>query len=109
MNSVSETLKQELSTWPGVTVGEHRFGGLEFRVSRREIGHLHGNVLADLPFPKRIRDELVEQGRAQPHHVQPESGWVSVPIRGAEDVPAVLELFRLNYDRIARKLARASR
>ena len=42
---------------------------------------------------------LVETGRAQPHHVLPESGWVSRPIAGDEDVAEVIELFRLSYER----------
>jgi hypothetical protein len=33
------------------------------------------------------------------HHHHPESGWVSVPIRGDGDVPHIVELFRLSYDR----------
>ena len=34
-----------------------------------------------------------------PHHVLPNSGWVSVRIAGPEDVANVVELFRLSYDR----------
>jgi hypothetical protein len=41
---------------------------------------------------------LVETGRAEPHHVLPESGWVSRQIR-ADDVDEVVELFRLAYER----------
>ena len=47
----------------------------------------------------RVRERLVAEGRAERHHVLPESGWVSVPIRGEADVTRVIELFRLNYDR----------
>lgn len=99
MGRVAQQIADELLTWPGVTAHPHRFGGVEFRVGSREIGHLHGDRLADLPFPRRVRDELVRSGRAQPHHVLPESGWVSVNIRRPDDVPTVIELFRLNYDR----------
>ena len=97
--SVAETIRAELLSWDGVTAEPHRFGGVEFLLGRRELGHLHGDRLADLPFPRRVRDELVESGRARPHHVLPDSGWVSVPIAGPEDVANVLELFRLGYDR----------
>jgi hypothetical protein len=97
--SVAETIRDELLSWDGVTAEPHRFGGVEFLLGRRELGHLHGDRLADLPFPHRVRDELVESGRALPHHVLPDSGWVSVPIAGPEDVGNVLELFRLSYDR----------
>lgn len=65
-----------------------------------EIGHLHGDRLADLPFPRRVREELVEAGKARVHHVLPQTGWVSYPIRGEEDVEGALELFRRNYERL---------
>jgi len=35
----------------------------------------------------------------EPHHLHPESGWVSVFVRDDADVDRVVELFRLNYDR----------
>jgi hypothetical protein len=102
MESIAKTIEQTLLAWPDVSAAPHRFGGIEFRVGRREIGHLHGDKLADLPFPVSIRKELVAAGHAAPHHVLPESGWVSVWIRGPEDVPAVIDLFRLNYNRLRR-------
>jgi hypothetical protein len=96
---IADQIRREVLSWPGVEAAPHRFGGLEFRFGRREIGHLHGDRLADLPFPVRVRLELVAQGRAQPHHVLPDSGWVSFPIRGERDVPGAIELFRLSYER----------
>jgi hypothetical protein len=101
--AVAETIHQaivrQVSGWPGVTIGRHRFGGTEFRYGRRELGHLHGNRLADLPFPLLVRNELVAAGRAEPHHIYPESGWVSYFISGDHDVERVVALFRLNYER----------
>jgi hypothetical protein len=47
----------------------------------------------------RVREQLVRDGRAEPHHIMPDSGWVSRRIHGEEDAAAVVELFRLNYDR----------
>jgi hypothetical protein len=47
------------------------------------------------------RDELVNSGRASPHHVLPQSWWVSYWInKGEEDVPAVVELFRMGYEQL---------
>jgi hypothetical protein len=97
--SLTAAVRAELLTDPEVSEGEHRFGGIEFRLGRRELGHLHGDRLADLPFPRRIRDELVAAGRAAPHHVLPDSGWVTRRVNGPEDVAAVVELFRLSYER----------
>jgi len=81
-----------------VTTHDHRFGGIEFRLGRRELGHLHRSF-ADLPFPRRIRDELVRAGRAKPHHILPEFGWVTVPMRTATEVQNVIALLRENYER----------
>ncbi len=69
---------------------------------------MHGDRLADLPVPRRIHDELIASGRAQPHHVLPETGWVSVWIRGAEDVENVIELFRMQYDRYVHSQAQST-
>jgi hypothetical protein len=99
-------IADEVSSWDGVTSHPHRFGGVEFRLGKRELGHLHGDRLADLPFPKRVAEELIADGRALPHHVVRDSGWVSKPIRGEDDVEAVLELFRLSYDRATAAAAR---
>ncbi len=93
-----EAVRSAVAGWEGVTTHEHRFGGIEFRRGRRELGHLH-RTIADLPFPRRIRDDLVAQGRAKPHHILPESGWVTVPMRTAADVANVIDLFRQNYER----------
>ena len=93
-------IEHAVTSWPGVTVSPHRFGGIEFRVGRRELGHLHGDRLADLPFPVRVREQLVAAGKAERHHVLPESGWVTIRLRRREDVATAIELFRLNYERV---------
>ena len=97
--SIQQAIVREVSAWPGVSAGPHRFGGVELRFGQRELGHLHGNRLADLPFPLLVREELVTTGQAEPHRVFPDSGWVSVFIRDASDVRRVIALFRLNYER----------
>jgi len=99
MEDIAARIEEEVTSWEGVTARAHRFGGREFRLGRRELGHLHGSRWADLRFPKGIRDMLVETGRAQPHHVLPNTGWVSRQIRGDEDVAEIIELFRLSYER----------
>lgn len=90
-----------VTSWPGVVQEPHRFGGIEFRLGKRELGHLHGDHLADLPLPVALRNELVAAGRVLPHHVLPDSGWVSFPIKSPADVEPAIALFRLAYDRAA--------
>jgi hypothetical protein len=105
--SVFEQLQRELLSWPGVTSGPHRFGGTEFRVDGREMGHLHGSSLADLPFPMDVRNKLVSDGTAEPHHIMPQSGWVSFYIKEGTDadIKALLGLFKMQYERLMRKKA----
>jgi hypothetical protein len=99
-NTISEAIERELLSWPDVTAGEHRFGGRAFLVGRKEIGHLHGGHVADLPFPRAIRDELVARGEVSAHHHLPDSGWVSFYLKGESDIPAAVALFRRNYERL---------
>ena len=97
--TTGEQITETVRSWPGVESAPHRFGGIEFKVGRRELGHLHGDRIADLPFPRRVRDELIAEGRARPHHVLPESGWITVSIRSPEDADHAVELFRMAYER----------
>lgn len=97
---ILEKISKEILNWPRVTIDQHRFGGTEFRIGKREMGHIHGNRLADLPFPMQIRNQLIESGRASSHHVLPKSGWVSKWIRGEDDLSEVVELFRMQYERL---------
>lgn len=59
-----EQVAGEVLEWQGVTTGDTGRGGLQFSYGRVELGHLHGSSFADLPFPKKIRDELIARGRA---------------------------------------------
>jgi hypothetical protein len=96
--SRSRAVDREVMSWPGVAKQPHRFGGTEYHLGRREIGHVHGESLVDVPLPRRLRDELVAGGDARPHHVLPQSGWVSVPMRSSEDVDAAVSILRQSYD-----------
>src|SRR3972149_215805 len=94
----SQAIDREVRAWPGVSGHPHRFGGTEYRLGKREIGHVHGESLVDVPLPRRLRDELVRQGRANPHHVLPNSGWVSVPMRSPVSAEQAVAILRLSYD-----------
>ncbi len=91
-------ITEAVTSWPGVAVQPHRFGGVEYGIGKREIGHIHGDRLVDIPFPKKVRDEIVAAGRAQPHHILPETGWVSFYIRQEHDVEAAITLLRESYE-----------
>jgi Family of unknown function (DUF5519) len=92
-----DAIEREALTWAHVEVHSHRFGGNEYRIGKRELGHIHGDHLLDIPFPTAVRDEVIAAGRAQQHHILPDSGWVSFYINSADDIGSAIELLRQSY------------
>jgi len=83
--------------WEKVEIRPHRYGGLELRLGKRELGHVHDDALVDIPFPKAVRNEIVAAGEAEPHHILPNSGWVSVFLRANADVERAIELLERSF------------
>ncbi len=98
VHGAAQRIQTELLSWPHVEAHPHRFGGTEYRIGRRELGHIHGDHLVDIPFPTKVRDEVIAAGQAQPHHILPDSGWVSLYLREADDVDRALALFRRSFE-----------
>jgi len=97
MSDYLEMIEQAVSAWEGITSNPHRFGGKEFKVGKQEIGHLHRGGLVDIPFTRKVKDELLREGKASNHHVLPESGWISFWVRSEADAQHAIWLFRLSY------------
>jgi MFS family permease len=113
--AVSEAIKREILSWPGVTAQPHRFGGIDFRVGAKEMGHLHGENMVDLPVPldaalascNKLMGEPMQDGAREgsllpPHDAYPESKWINYWIRGEDDVPRVIAIFRVQYERLTK-------
>ena len=99
--TASDQITGEVTSWPGVEAGPGRRGEFAFRVGRREIGHLHGDHAAHFSFPKEMWAQLYEEGRVVHHPVFPgKEGPAARRIDTDEDVQEVIELMRLNYDRV---------
>ena len=97
VKGAQKSITEAVTSWSGVTVQPHRFGGLEYVIGKREIGHIHGDSLVDIPFPKTVRDEIVAAKRAQPHHILPETGWISFYIRQEDDIDKAIALLHESY------------
>jgi len=98
-------LEEEVSSWPNVSVHPHRFEGREFRFGKAEIGHVHGDGTVDIPFPRAVRDALLEEGQAEEHRWVPDSGWTTFRVRREADIVHAVELMRISYLRYALKAA----
>ncbi len=43
IHGAQQKIHAAVSSWPGVTAHPHRFGGMEYRLGKRELGHIHGD------------------------------------------------------------------
>ena len=97
----SEQITDEVGAWPGIEVDTGELGEVAFKVSGREIGHVHGESVAHFSFPRATSGSAP---RRRAHRPAPGLPRLARPgaaeIHGDEDVRDVIELFRFNYDRV---------
>ena len=98
MRDAKKRITEAVTSWGEITLAPHRFGGTAFMLGKRELGHIHGDRLVDIPFPKPVRDELVSTGQAEPHHILPDSGWISFFLKSDADIDHAINLMRTSFD-----------
>ncbi len=91
-------VEREVLGWPGVVKELGGFDTVIFKLRRREIGHIHQDGVADLPFPKAVYDALIAERRARPHRAG-FAGYVSYQIDSTDTARGAIALFRMNYER----------
>jgi hypothetical protein len=113
--TIVDAIKREIMSWPGVTSQPQSFGGIDFRVGGKELGHLHGENMVDLPLKPNVflnnNSNLIDAAKQSKdktqrplpqHDVYPESNWINYWIGGEDDVPQVIELFKLKYETLTK-------
>ncbi len=100
-----KTLEDVVTSWSGISVQPHRFGGGEFLFGAAELGHAHSNGVVDIPFTRPIQDVLLAEGLAEQHRWVPNSGWITFRMHNEQDIAHALWLMRLSYLRYALKEA----
>jgi hypothetical protein len=102
--SPSERITDEVTSWPGVEAGYGKRREWGFRVSGREVGHLHGDHAAHFAFGRELGESLRERGMVVDHPVFPgKPAMAARRIDTQEDVDEVIELMRINYERIVER------
>jgi hypothetical protein len=89
----------EVGEWEGVHIEVGERGEASVRCGRVEIGHMHGPRVAHFGFPKPLWRELIAEEIVDHHPVGME-GWAERRIENSEDLAEVVDLFRLNYERL---------
>ena len=98
MTGASEKIHNAIMKLNGVESVKHRLGETEYKLGKREIGHIQSNYLVDIPFPMKIRNKLIKNREVKPHHILPENGWVSMYIRKEDDVQNAIRLLKESFD-----------
>jgi len=98
--TASGRITAEVTSWPGVTAGDGDRGEFGFRVGRREIGHLHGDRVLHIGYPKDVWQELFDAGRIGYHPIFPgKPGFGSRALATDADIEDAIALMRINYER----------
>jgi hypothetical protein len=61
---VAERIISEALTWPGVYREKGQFGSIVLRVAQRELGHLRGDAVVEVPLSPELQAQLVKDGVA---------------------------------------------
>ena len=79
--TASEQITEAVTAWPGVQAGPGSRGEFAFTIGRRQIGHLHGDHVLHLGFPKAVWHELYEAGQ-----VESSLNVIASPIQSVRDI-----------------------
>jgi Family of unknown function (DUF5519) len=67
--------REQVSSWPGVSMQPPRFGGMEFSFGSAETGHIHPDGILDISMTRAIHDVVLEEGLAEQLRWLPDSGF----------------------------------
>ena len=101
---------EEVRRWPGVEMRPHaspqvhgEADGVEFRLSGRQIGHMHTDCAVHVSLTRALKHNLVIEQLAEPLPVAPGSAWAMFNPMKSDDVERAIWLLRLNYVRLRRQ------
>ena len=101
---------EEVRRWPGVEMRPHASpheagasDGVEFRLSGRQIGHVHSDCGVHLLLTKALKTSIVREDLAEPLTLAPRSAWVMYNPTRIEHAIHAIWLLRLNYVRLRRQ------
>jgi hypothetical protein len=101
--SAAHRIITEALRWPGVHRARGHLGSVVLQLNEGELGHLHGDVVADVPRPHAASVGQIENAPASVERWgSPAPGWVSVPLHTEDGIQNALALLRDNYEQASR-------
>jgi len=94
-----DDIEDTVLSWDHTSLHIHKFGGTQFNFKDKEIGHIHGNGLLDVPFSRAIKEQLIleSNGRVKEHHIFKKSGWISLQVQNALDKELAIRILMRSY------------
>jgi hypothetical protein len=92
-----DEIERKVLSWEGTSLKIHKYGGIQFDVNDKEIGHIHSNGLLDVLLKREIKAQLIKEGRVENHHTFGQSGWISFHIKNEQDKKYAIELLEYSY------------
>jgi hypothetical protein len=102
--ALNQELRQRILNLSGVT--ERPNAGIHedaFFVGRRMFMHIHGSGHCDIRLSKAEQEQVLSEGKAQPHRWAPEAGYVTFIVNDQEDVEPAVDLIRMSHRYFASK------
>ena len=93
-----DEIESEFLSWEGTNISMHKYGGLQFNQNQKEIGHLHSNGLMDILYSRKVKSQLLKEGRISAHHLFNDTGWISFIIQSKSDVTYALSLLKIAHE-----------
>lgn len=114
LEGFTQSVSDELQTWPGMISATHwqlgsssRVDGAEFHVDKGgELGHIHLNGEIHLVLTKGLRNRLIALELAK--RFRWSDAWVTAPVTSPQEADQALWLFRHGYDRLCSTLKKRS-
>lgn len=86
---------------PLMTEGRHFYGSIEWRYRNKPIGHVHGNKVVGILFPKDLRTQLIQQEKVEQNKYA--RNGVSLYSKSQADIPLFIKLLEIFYQIVKNK------
>ena len=92
-----DEIETEVLSWTNTSLHIHKYGGIQFNLGKKELGHIHGNGLLDILFSRKIKSQLLQEGKVKEHHTFKNSGWITFHIQNVDDKRIAIDLLKYAY------------
>lgn len=90
-----------ISLLPNIKKGQHLYGSIEWRYKNKSIGHIHGNRIVDILFPKEIQLNLLSDSRITQNKYA--KNGISIHLKTGKDIDFAIKILTQSYNLVKSK------